>query len=125
MMKSHNFKEPKTHTEYQKAPVVLRMLMDDFCLLSERMGVSPVCTRIKGKIEGDSGVHADYRAADFRHEYAPGKFLYTKAQKDEILDGINSRWPRSDGKQTAICHSFSGGPEHFHLQVPRDVLVLK
>lgn len=117
------FKEPEDHEEYRKAPVLLRWLFDDFVHASVLMGVRPICTRILGKIEGDSGVHADYRGIDFRFEYLDGQ-IYTEKQKDGILDYLNGKWPRNDGKKTAFVHSFQGGPKHFHLQLPVETKTL-
>ena len=110
--------------EYEEAPVILKWLIEDFCTTSIAWGINPVCTRILEPIEGSSGVHEDYRAADFRQEYI-GKRLYSAKQERDMLNFLNKRYPRNDGFKTAICHSFMGGPRHFHLQIPDLVKKLK
>jgi hypothetical protein len=112
-----NFKEPRIYQEYLAAPEVLKWIIDDFIIHSTIFGVKAICTRILGKIDGDSGVHDDYRAADFRQNHG-GKILYSVDQELAIVKFINERYPRTDGKLACLCHSFNGGPKHFHLQLP-------
>ncbi len=122
-MDIHNFKDPASYQEYLKAPELLKWLIGDFENQSIAQGVFPFCTRILGKIEGDTGIHALYLAVDWRLEHE-GRSIYTTNQKDAILGGINGKWPRNDGKLTIIVHSFQGGPKHFHMQLPPETKTL-
>ena len=81
------------------------------------LGITPVLTRVKDVVQGESGVHPDGRGADFRDKYL-GKSLYSEDERNALISMINAMHPRSDGYKTCIWHSFGGGPEHFHLQVP-------
>jgi len=118
------YKHPHLKDELENASVVLQLLAMSFELVSESLGIIPVVTRILEKVSGSSGVHEDYRAIDFRDE-CDGKFLYEKEDIDYILNEINSKWPRNDGKPTCIHHQFQGGPYHFHLQLPREINTLR
>ncbi|HXD22645.1 MAG TPA: hypothetical protein VN613_04745 [Gemmatimonadaceae bacterium] len=115
------FKDPKSQQELAMAPQKLKDVVARFEELSMGFGIEPVCTRVKGKVAGDSGVHAAWRAADFRDQIvgdAGSHNLYTPEQVQEILDTLNKEFPRNDDKSVAIHHSFDGMPFHFHLQVP-------
>lgn len=111
------FKEESDEQELLQSSMVLQQISTDFALLSHFYGVCPVVTRVWGKIAGDSGVHSDKRAIDFRDEFQ-GSRLYSDEQVEGILRYLNAKWGRNDGFPTAIHHAFKGGPKHFHLQIP-------
>ena len=125
-----NFKKKGLSFEYKSCPIVLQMIIDDFVFISRIIGIEAVCVRIYGKHPGDSGVHKDERAADFRDEYLSSR-LYTKEQVKFILTYINCKWKRTDGYKSIIHHKFKDkktgrlGPAHFHIQVPRDLKSLR
>lgn len=111
------FKDPIVEKEYSSCPLLLKLMVGDFELYSKtNFGVEPVMVRVLEAIPGDSGVHEDYRAVDIRQEHA-GEFMYTPDQQKEILDYINLKYARNDGKPSMICHSFNASPYHFHLQI--------
>jgi len=122
------FKTPQEEEEWKYAPLALQLVALYFCELSrDACGVVPVVTRIKRKVEGESGVHQDYRAIDFRDEMGVGgKRLYTDDQVKFLVNAINLKFPRQDGKLVCINHAFvnhkkpeSGrAPYHFHVQIP-------
>ena len=103
--------------QLETAPALLKLILEDFEFISRKFGIEPTLTRLTDSYKGESGVHADGRAADIRDEYMD-KNTYNDTQRDAILHYINARYPRSDNKMTIIHHSFSGGPEHFHIQIP-------
>ena len=110
------FKTPSLRTELECLPPLLRLIIEEFERASlEIANVEPVVTRIFGRIDGDSGVHSQYRAIDFRDEY-DGRFLYTKDQRETLIERIESKFPRGDKKPTIIWHSFKEAPYHFHVQ---------
>ncbi|MCP3873384.1 MAG: hypothetical protein GY699_09560 [Desulfobacteraceae bacterium] len=124
-----NFKKPELVFEYNSCPMMLQIIIDDFFEISHILGVKAVCVRIYGKHPGDSGVHKDERASDFRDEYI-GSHLYSQEQVDFILKYINSKYKRTDGYKVLIHHKFknkdgSFGPAHFHMQIPRDIKNLR
>ena len=94
---------------------MLRLIVSQFEKLSLSYGVEPVCTRVIGKIEGDSGIHSMGLAADFRSQFGD-TFIYTVDQQTAILKAINELFPRTDEHKTIKHHSFNGAPYHFHLQ---------
>lgn len=122
------FKTPREEEEFKFAPSALRTVALYFVTLSvDACGVTPVVTRIKRPVEGESGVHQDYRALDFRDEMGVGgPRLYTDDQVEFLVNAMNLQFPREDGKLVCIHHAFvnhkkadSGrAPYHFHLQIP-------
>jgi hypothetical protein len=117
------FKETKLVNQFAKTPTLLKRILGDADRLAKEFGKEITLTRILGKIEGDSEVHRDYRAADARDEHG-GQRVFTLDERLAIIHYINARYPRTDisktsGKplQTCYYHSFKGGPEHFHFQV--------
>jgi hypothetical protein len=111
-----HYKIPSLEGELRTRNAILRRMVSDFCFISwYDLGIVPTVTRILGKIEGDSGVHASGRAVDFRSVYM-GAPTYTDEQVDHLLKLMNQLWDRNDSKKTLIHHSFSGGPKHWHLQ---------
>ena len=117
------FKTHEAALEYKFICPLLRIGAEYFEELSyELAGVEPTVTRILGRVKGDSGVHAAYRAIDFRGVHRD-KAYYTTSVIHEILDKVNKRIPRTDGRETIIYHAFGGSPDHFHLQVSYDITV--
>jgi hypothetical protein len=107
-------------SQYDALPWKLKEISQYFCYLSEQYGVEPVVTRVNDPIAGESGVHRDNRAIDFRCQYQGddgGHFLYSEEQISDIVQSINSKYPRPDEYFTCKYHSFQEGPYHFHLQV--------
>ena len=100
--------------------------LQEICVFFEQLAwvykKEATVTRVKDAVQGDSGVHEAGRAVDFRDQIvdADGKpvFLFLPNETKVIVDSINSKYPRSDGKVVCIHHSFQGMPYHFHLQIP-------
>lgn len=112
------FKEPKLIAELERCSRVLLEILEDFEEISHALyGIEPMVTRVIDPINGESGVHLDRRAVDLRDQH-DGVFLYTPEQSKSLVEAINSKWKRNDGKVTCIHHSFNSGPFHFHLQIP-------
>ena len=112
------FKTGAIKEQYKKSPAILKLILDEFENLSMGMfHVEPVITRLTDAVQSESGVHLQNRAADIRDEFN-GKRFYTDENVKYLVDYINHRYARCDGKKTLIHHSFSGGPLHFHFQVP-------
>lgn len=106
-----------------ESPKRLQEVARVFADLSKALGVEPVVTRVWDKVKGESGVHPDKRAIDFRDQYTgpDGKprRLYTEDEVQYLVSSMNTRFPRKDGYPTCLHHGFQGGPEHFHCQIPR------
>lgn len=114
---SVKYKLPKLEMELQNAPLLLRMMLRDADQYAQtHFGKALTITRILGKIEGDSGVHSDYRGADCRNQYC-GVFTFSHDEAKEISDYINDMYERNDGYKSCIHHGFQGGPYHFHFQI--------
>lgn len=120
------FKTQREEKEFNNAPISLVMVANEFVRISLALGILPICTRILAPILGESGVHLDYRAIDFRDEQGVGgPRLYTSEQVSALVKGVSQRFPRKDGKQTIIHHAFLNhadinsrrAPYHFHLQI--------
>lgn len=103
--------------QYDELPQVLKDICEEFTSLSVSFGIEPVVTRVSDPVEGESGIHRLKRAIDFRDEHE-GKFIYTTAQRDMLIERVQAMWERSDSKPIVVYHSFRGAPHHFHLQVP-------
>jgi hypothetical protein len=115
------FKQPQYESQYNALPKKLIEVCEFFNKLSLQHGVNPVVTRVTDPVEGESGVHPAHRAVDFRNQFFDGKsnkMLYPDEVVSIILDSINEKFKRDDGKLVAIHHSFKGAPFHFHLQIP-------
>ena len=111
------YKIKSLQDELNQAPLLLRiMLMDADLYCQTHFQKELTITRVLGKIQGDSGVHADYRAADARNELN-GSWTFTLEQVDELLAHINKIYLRNDGFDSVIHHSFQGAPFHFHFQI--------
>ena len=112
-------------SQFEILPEKLKEICNAFITISEEHLVDPVITRVSDPVEGESGVHTQHRAVDFRNQYFNGKhnvWLYSQETVDAIVNEINSRYPRNDGKLVCLHHSFKGEPSHFHLQCDYDWL---
>lgn len=115
------FKALHMKEQFEACPQKLLDVCEAFNQLSLKEGIEPVITRVTDAVEGESGVHRAHRAVDFRNEFQFGKskrWLYPIETVEHILDALNKRFPRTDGRLVAIHHSFNNGPFHFHLQIP-------
>lgn len=113
------FKESHLQFELDQVPRFLYCIAQEFERQCMKMGQVATITRIFGKIEGDSGVHAAGRAIDFRDQVGD-VFLFKQEQREYLLKTINRLFPRNDGHDTLIWHSFHDAPYHFHLQISAD-----
>lgn len=114
------FKTDSAKEQLGQSCAKLQEVVAYFEQLSLKEGIEPLCTRMWDAVCGDSGVHEAKRAADFRNETRLGTdsaFLYSKESTKSIVDAMNQRYPRKDGKVTCMHHSFQGAPFHFHLQI--------
>lgn len=112
-----NFKDIRLADQFDRMPDLLKEISYEFAFMSYALGVVPVVTRITDPVEGESGVHRDNRAIDFRDEHA-GEFLYQKINVMFLLQYFNAKYARNDNFNTLIWHSFNGMPKHFHIQIP-------
>ncbi len=114
------FKDDEAQLEYQYMPTKLREIADRFEALSVGFGVTPVVSRVRKAVCGDSGVHEAGRGLDCRDQTTlpdgTDHRLYTQEQVDSIVQTLNSEFPRDDKFLVCIHHSFEGGPLHFHFQ---------
>jgi len=111
------FKEPHMEAQFLSRPLRLLEVCKEFEDLSEAFGIEPVVTRVTDPVEGESGVHPAGRAVDFRDEH-DGVLMYTDAQTAAIVEYLNKKFERGDGKPVCLHHSFQGGQYHWHLQTP-------
>jgi len=114
------FKKPEQEKELSERSEFLQELAREFGEKSLELGIEPVVTRVTEAVSGESGVHPQGRAVDFRDEYA-GKFLYSPIARAALLAHFEKKYARTDGKPTLYWHSFNGMPHHFHLQVAYDL----
>jgi hypothetical protein len=116
------FKSDLLQLELLHSPAKLIEVANHFSKLSAEYGIEAFVTRVWGKIENDSGVHANRRAIDFRSQYYDAKgrmrWLYTVDVVDDLVRKMNAAYPRPDKYKTCIHHSFQGKPFHFHVQIP-------
>ena len=115
------FKAAHIIKQYDILPDKLKEICESFDKISKENNISAVITRVSDPVDGESGVHLNFRAVDFRDEYFDGKVtrrLYTIETVEEIVNYINDQYPRQDERLVCIHHSFGGGPAHFHLQIP-------
>lgn len=113
-----NFKTKAAEAQYGKLPKIMRKICEDFDAKSREMGIHPVITRVADPVDGESGVHRQYRAVDFRDQFSTASFVYTVEQRNILIDYINTKYARKDKYHTCVYHSFNGAPLHFHLQIP-------
>ena len=116
------FKEPHMEAQLKKTNTLLQHIAHDFDLYSRLLfGIESVVTRVSDPEKAETGVHTDLRAIDFRDEHGSlGKtvYLYTKEQRDCLINMINARYPRKDGYLTCYYHQASENEvHHFHCQV--------
>lgn len=119
------FKAPSLTDEFNSRPRKLIQICERFDEESNNLGINPTVTRVLESVCGSSGVHEAGRAVDFRDELRyvgttgdPAvRFIYTQDQATRLLEIINAAYPRDDGHQSMIHHSFDGGPYHFHIQI--------
>lgn len=115
------FKDSRLKEEFESTPLLLQLITKDlahFCETTFNKDV--IITRVLEKIEGSSGVHEDSRAVDIRNQHDE-KFFFTELEIAPMLDYLNNKYYRNDGKPTAIHHSFCGGPLHIHIQIADSV----
>lgn len=110
-------KHPELLRELMSRPQKLQKIARDFETLSMMFDIEPVITRVLEKIDGSSGVHEDGRGVDFRNEH-DGTFLYNLDEAEALCSFINALHPREDKYKVLIHHSFKGGTNHFHMQIP-------
>lgn len=112
------FKTENIKDQYIDSPAILKLIISEMEEHSLRLfNQELTITRLTDSVDGESGVHSANRAADIRNEYS-GEILFDPWKVNILVDIINHKFIRKDGKKTLIHHSFSGGPLHFHVQVP-------
>lgn len=115
------FKEDYMQAQLTETPPLLQEMALSFESTCKSVsGIEPLVTRVSDAVQGDSGVHEAKRAFDVRDEFE-GKNLFTAEHVKSIVDQMNAEYPRTDGKQTCIHHSFQGMPFHFHVQMAADM----
>lgn len=118
------FKLPKHRIQYANTPLFLRLILEDADNFAKsNFGKELVVTRVSDRVEGESGVHGDFRAVDVRDQFK-GEFTFTENERKAIVHYINAKYPRKDKYAVCLWHSFDGGAYHFHFQVPRDMKLL-
>jgi hypothetical protein len=111
------FKDLKLQDELYHTPTLLQVMAEWLDQLSiGHFGKEIEITRVFEKVNGSSGVHEAHRAFDARDEHAGGHY-YKPEEIAFLVSEMNRRFPRTDGKQSCIHHSFHGGPHHLHVQV--------
>lgn len=102
---------------YNNIHIFLVMIVCDaneFCMAN--FNKTFTITRCTDPVPGESGVHLIGRGVDARNEYAD-TFAFSKEESEILVEYINEKYKRYDGKLTVKLHSFNGGPEHFHFQL--------
>ncbi len=77
-----------------------------------RTAAQQASLKAEGKTTATVSPHEDGRAVDIRLNDFPDK-----SKIKEMVETINRRYPRTDGRPTALAHG-EGGNFHLHLQVP-------
>lgn len=114
------FKKPEYAQEFSVLPKVLKIIALDMDRFSqETFGIEMVVTRVFEHVPGETGIHQQGLAIDFRDEYEQ-VLSYNLDQRRALLEYVNERYKRSDGFKTLISHKFKNGPRHFHLQISAD-----
>lgn len=113
------FKTESLRNELLYSPALLFIIANHFDMMSSYFRKRMVITRVWEKIDGSSGVHEAHRAFDVRDEFE-GIYLFNEKEREMIIKSLNAKYPRTDGKEVCIWHSFKGGPHHFHIQIPAD-----
>ncbi len=112
-----NFKLPKHRDQFNNAPLLLKHILysaDEYC--KQHFHKELTVTRVNDPVDGESGVHPDYRGVDCRDEFL-GHPMFTMEESMQLVNYINDRFKRNDGYKTCIHHSFDNGPKHFHFQI--------
>lgn len=115
------FKEPHMYDQLRDSSVILQLMVDDFVNFAG-MHFKKDCmiTRVWDPVPGETGVHPDKRAVDIRQEHE-GEKVFTDTEANALVNFLNGKWHRLDGRPTCLLHSFQGGPQHFHIQVSQYV----
>ena len=117
------FKLPRYKKEFDAAPILLRIMVQDAdSLCRHRFKKELVITHVLDTGIGYAGstkVHKDYRATDARNEYR-GEFMFDKGEIEILVDYINLKYKRNDGYPSLYHHSYKGDPYHLHIQVAAD-----
>lgn len=120
------FKEKYMRRELFDSHTLLIQIAQDFELLSYQIaGVEPVVTRVADPVVGESGIHTMRMAFDARYTQEGNNPIYEEGDAVKIMDQINAKYERADGRKTVILH---GDPVHFHFQVsprPKDYKITK
>lgn len=118
------FKTPTMKRQFGDIPKLLKIIIkdaDDFS--QEHFDKELIITRVSDRVFGESGVHPLNRAVDIRDKYR-GEFSFSEDERLAIVHFINAKYSRRDKYKTVLWHPFNDGPEHFHFQVPADMLNL-
>jgi hypothetical protein len=114
------FKEPHLETQLKECPLRVQDVAKVFALIfREETARDAVVTRVYDPVKGESGIHLQKLAVDFRDETSDGQDLASEEQTARICERMNRLFPRSDKRLTCIHHTAAGGPRHFHVQVER------
>lgn len=113
------FKDSKVESEFDDAPLLLNMVVEDFCLLSNEYKITPVMIRVYENTCG-SEEHEKGMAVDFRDENPDG-YTFTPGQQQRIMDVINEKYRRKDEKPTLVFQSSDGVPLHAHIEITSNV----
>lgn len=98
------FKEKHMREQLFECHTLLIQIAYDFEWLSLRIaGIEPVITRVSDPVPHESGIHLARMAFDARSEYK-GEMKYKPEKLDLIMDKINHKYSRRDGRQTVIHH---------------------
>ena len=92
------FKDDDLRDELYEAPILLREIACDFARLCNELGYVPTITRIRGRVDGSSGVHESNRAIDFRGEFY-GRHTMPQDIREALLKFVNAKYKRMDGKK--------------------------
>lgn len=112
-----NFKDDRIKDQFQKLPLALKDIakfMDEWLT---KEGKELIVTRAFDPVEGESGVHLNYRAFDARVETSEG-FYIPLSMAFKLKDLVNNTFKRRDKFTVCVVHSFNDGPYHFHVQIP-------
>jgi hypothetical protein len=115
------FRDSRIESEFENAPLLLKMVAEDFCLLSNEYKITPVLIRVHETTCG-SPEHENGLAIDFRDEYTSG-FTFSPGQQQRIIDVINDKYTRKDEKPTLQFQSSDGVPMHAHIEISKDVKI--
>jgi hypothetical protein len=116
------FKNDQAQSDYGIMPAKLKEICNFFETCVSFYYITPVVTRVREGVCGDSGVHEAGRGIDYRDQEVmsdgSSRSLFTADQVQAICQQVADAYPRDDGKSVILHHSFNGGPMHFHIQIP-------